>query len=66
MYQLVSKLGSCLTSGEFGLKTSHNLFKNPYILSFVTKYEDTKVVCGCKVATAFLMAPLLYDYFWVN
>ena len=66
MYQLVCKLGSCLTSGEFGLKTSQSLQFNTLMLSFVTKYEDTKVICGCKVVTALLMAPLLYDYFWVS
>ena len=72
MSPLVSKLESCLTSGKLGwwygviCIDRLRVFFIKIIFSFVTKYEDTKVIRGCKVVTALLITPLLVDYFWVK
>ena len=35
-------------------------------LSFITNFEDTMIICGCKTAVVFMVSPLIYDYVGVK
>ena len=43
----------------------HVIFYGKYF-SFVTNFEDTTIICGCKTAVVFMVSPLIYDYVGVK